>query len=98
MGGAVHKRVFERAVRIVGGRDKLARYLGSDRRQLSKWSTAARPPVYVLQALAHLLEQMLLKNHHANGSAAARDANLKKSTALRVSSARRSSRKAPRRS
>ena len=58
----VHRRALSRAVEIVGGKDRLAVYLGTDREHLSKWLAGkARPPVQVLQCVAALLRYTMLE-------------------------------------
>jgi len=61
----LYKRAFNRAAVILGGREKLAEYLGIDEQMLHKWSMpAARPPEYALQCVARLIRKELLKNYN----------------------------------
>jgi hypothetical protein len=58
----VHRRALSRAIEIVGGKDRLAVYLGAERQQLAKWlGGKARPPVQVLQCVSALLRYTMLE-------------------------------------
>jgi hypothetical protein len=60
----LYRRAFARAASILGGKDELAKYLRSDSARVSKWSSfAVLPPVHVLQSIAHLLKDELLKKY-----------------------------------
>jgi hypothetical protein len=60
----LYRRAFARAADIVGGKDQLAKYLRSDCARVNKWSSFAElPPVHVLQSIALLLKEELLKNY-----------------------------------
>ena len=60
----LYRRVFARAADILGGRERLARYLGIDSQLLEKWSMpGTRPPEQVLQSVAQLLRRELLRNY-----------------------------------
>jgi hypothetical protein len=60
----LYRRAFARAADIVGGKEQLAKYLQSDSARVSKWSSFAElPPVHVLQSIALLLKEELLKNY-----------------------------------
>jgi hypothetical protein len=59
----LHRRALGRAIEIVGGKDKLAVYLGTDKERLTRWLDGkGRPPVQVLQCVAALLRYTMLQN------------------------------------
>lgn len=59
----LQRRALRRAVEIVGGKDKLAVYLGTDREHLARWLNGkGRPSVQVLQCVAALLRYTMLQN------------------------------------
>ena len=59
----LHRRALGRALQIVGGKDKLAVYLGTDKERLTRWLNGkGRPPVQVLQCVAALLRYTMLQN------------------------------------
>jgi hypothetical protein len=65
----LHRRALSRAVEIVGGKARLAVYLGTDQERLAKWLAGrARPPVQVLQCVSALLRYAMLQR--ATGQAA----------------------------
>lgn len=58
----LQRRALRRAVEIVGGKDKLAVYLGTDREHLARWLNGkGRPSVQVLQCVAALLRYTMLE-------------------------------------
>ena len=60
----LYRQAFARAAEILGGKEQLAKYLGSDPAHVGKWSSfAVLPPVQVLQSIAHLLKEELVKNY-----------------------------------
>ena len=62
MSADLHRRALGRALEIVGGRDKLAVYLGTDKERLTRWLNGkGRPPVQVLQCVAALLRYTMLE-------------------------------------
>lgn len=57
----LYRRAFHRAVEISGSRERLAAYLGTERKRLEEWLQGrGKPPVAALQALARLLKHKLL--------------------------------------
>lgn len=63
MSADLHRRALGRALQIVGGKDKLAVYLGADKERLTRWLNGkGRPPVQVLQCVAALLRYTMLQN------------------------------------
>ena len=63
------KRAFARATEILGGGEKLAKYLNADVAQLRRWSEAALPPRHVLRSLARLLSYEIAKNNRLQRAA-----------------------------
>ena len=62
----LNKRALRRAVEIVGGKNKLAVYLGADKERLAGWLNGkGRPPVQVLQCVAALLRYTMLQRSAA---------------------------------
>jgi hypothetical protein len=62
MGGDLHRRALARAVKIAGGKDRLAAYLKVDAEFLSRLLAGqSEPPLKVLQSLARLLKHELLR-------------------------------------
>jgi transcriptional regulator with XRE-family HTH domain len=62
MSADLHRRALGRALQIVGGKDKLAVYLGTDKERLTRWLNGkGRPPVQVLQCVAALLRYTMLE-------------------------------------
>ena len=58
----LYQRALSRAVEIVGGRARLAVYLGADQERLAKWLAGkTRPPVQVLQCVSALLRHTMLQ-------------------------------------
>jgi ribosome-binding protein aMBF1 (putative translation factor) len=67
MASNLYKGVFLRATEILGGKEQLAAHLKVDLERLRKWSSnSSRPPVQVLQSLAELLKQELMKKYAGN--------------------------------
>lgn len=62
MSADLHRRALGRAIEIVGGKDKLAVYLGTDKERLTRWLNGkGRPSVQVLQCVAALLRYTMLE-------------------------------------
>lgn len=75
----VKRRALRRAVEIVGGKDKLAVYLGTEREHLARWLNGkGRPPVQVLQCVAALLRYTMLQNAGSKTTAPSRRAAAKR--------------------
>jgi hypothetical protein len=59
----LYRRVFTRAAEILGGEERLARYLNAEHEELRSWKRKGRPPVQALDLLAGLLRHQLLKKY-----------------------------------
>jgi hypothetical protein len=58
----LYRRAFNRAAEILGGEERLARFLNAEQNELRYWKHR-RPPLEALQLVAGLLMHQLLKKH-----------------------------------
>jgi hypothetical protein len=60
----LRRRAFQRAGEILGGKERLATYLGVDSECLARWSAGSEPPpLKALQSVAALLKHEMLKRY-----------------------------------
>jgi hypothetical protein len=58
----LYRRAFNRAAEILGGEERLARFLYAEQNELRSWKRR-QPPVEALQLVAALLMHQLLKKY-----------------------------------
>jgi hypothetical protein len=63
MPNVLYRRVLTRAAEILGGEEKLARFLNAEPDELRDWKRRKQPPVEALELMAGLLKHQLFKKY-----------------------------------